>query len=492
VTATAFNEPWQKAWYHSKDDPYLFVTGVLGVPPFGAEGVDPADAMERWQDQFLRGFPTNTLHSVVSGHGVGKSTMIAWLTIWFVLTHYDAKCVVTANSQDQLRDNNWPEIKKWATKLPDALKDQLRVDEEKISLKAVPAMSFAVRRTASADRPEALQGIHAKHVLYLIDEASGIPDIVFEVAQGALSTDGAMAALFSNGTRASGFFYDTHHRHRSLWRTMVVNAEDVPRAQQSVRQYAETYGPASNKYGVRVQGKFPTQDDETVIALALVLEAKGRDVMISNEWPVWGVDVARFGDDSTTVAARQGNTLLTQYLREWKGLDHIQIAGRINEMYQRAPNHEKPKQIIVDTIGIGTGTYDMLKAPGSVTAEITTGCNVSEATTHSETEERVRDELWFAGREWFRNRQCSIQLIPHDPAAMLLLEKLIGELTGPTYDFTRLGKHKVESKADMKKRGIPSPNLADAFLNTFYAGKHIRDNPHRPRQRSGGTSWMAA
>lgn len=480
-------QPWQKAWLGAGNDPYLFVTQVLGVPPYGADG----EAMEKWQDEFLRGWQTSTLHSVVSGHGVGKSTMIAWLALWFVTTHYDAKCVITANSQDQLRDNNWPEIRKWAGRLPEPLREQLRIDEERMVLKACPEMSFAVRRTASKDRPEALQGIHAKHVLYLVDEASGIPDIVFEIAQGALSTAGATAALFGNGTRASGFFFDTHHKHRHLWRTMVVNAEHVPRARQSVEQYAATYGVGSNKYAVRVKGEFPSKDDETVIPRAHVLAAQTRRVKMSNVWPVWGVDVGRFGDDASTVVARQGNTILPAYMREWMGLDGAQVAGRIIKMYNEAPLHERPREIVVDVIGIGTSVYDILRLPGSPVRTIVRGCNVAESAAISELDHRLRDELWFRGRAWFAQLDCAIAPDPNPPQ-QALVEKLIGELVVPTYDFTALGKRIVESKADLKKRGVPSPNLADAFLLSLAAGIYPRENPHKRREAEEPVSWQAA
>ena len=473
-------------------NPYLFTTGVLGVPPYGAEGVDPSEAMERWQDEFLRAFPETPRHSVRSGHGVGKSTMIAWLALWFVLTHYDAKCVVTANSQDQLRDNNWPELRKWAAKLPEALRQQIQIDEERLFIKAAPEMSFAVRRTASKDRPEALQGIHAKHVLYLVDEASGIPDVVFDIAAGSLSTEGAMAALFSNPTRANGFFFSTHNELRSRWRCWHVSSETVRRATGHVEDFAIKYGRDSNSYRVRVLGEFPTNADETVIPRELVLSAKGRDVAVANVWPIWGVDVARFGDDTTTVVARQGNTLLTAYLREWRNLDGNQVAGRIIAMFNETPAHEKPRKIVVDTIGVGVSVYDILRQDGSPVREIVAGGNVAELNSISDDELRLRDAIWLEGRRWFEKRDCCLQVIPHAPEAMVLLEKLMGELTGPTFDFSPLGKRVVESKADMKKRGLKSPNVADGFLLTFLGGKHDRENPHRSRAPRGGTSWMAA
>jgi hypothetical protein len=148
--------------------------------------------------------------SIRSGHGVGKTTLEAWLILWFMLTRQNCKVPVAANSQDQLRDTIWPEIGKWHRQLPEPLKAMIDVQAERVVVVQDPEGAFAVRRTASKDNPEALQGFHAEHLLFLIDEASGIPDIVFEVGMGALSTPGAKVVMAGNPTRNSGFFYDTH------------------------------------------------------------------------------------------------------------------------------------------------------------------------------------------------------------------------------------------------------------------------------------------
>jgi hypothetical protein len=217
---------------------------------------------------------------------VGKTTLQAWL--WFLLTRQNCKIPVAANSQDQLRDTIWPEIAKWHRLLPDALKAMIDVQAERVVVVQDPEGAFAVRRTASKDNPEALQGFHAEHLLFLIDEASGIPDVVFEVGMGALSTRGAKVLMAGNPTRASGFFYDTHHSLRSRWHTMHVGCLDVPRAQGHIDDIRAKYGEGSNAWRVRVLGEFPTADDETVIPLELVLSAVERRVSSLSYYPVLG------------------------------------------------------------------------------------------------------------------------------------------------------------------------------------------------------------
>jgi phage terminase large subunit len=163
----------------SKSNPLLFVTDVLGATP------------EPWQAAALEAIGRHDRVSIRSGHGVGKTTLQARLVLWFLCTRQNCKIPVAANSQDQLRDTIWPEIAKWHRQLPDALKAMIDVQAERIVVVQDAEGAFAVRRTASKENPEALQGFHAEHLLFLIDEASGIPDVVFEVGIGALSTPGA-------------------------------------------------------------------------------------------------------------------------------------------------------------------------------------------------------------------------------------------------------------------------------------------------------------
>lgn len=476
---------WVKAWMASARNPYLFATGVLGFLPFGAPNPEGVHQLEKWQDEFLREFYTgpdgtpcaDPRHSVRAGHGVGKGVVIAILALWFPLTHHDSKAVLSGCSQDQLRDNNWPEIRKWYAHLPLELREQLQIDEERLFVKAAPEMAFVVRRTASAANPEALQGIHALHTMYLVDEASGIIDVVFEIAQGSLSTAGAVAVLFSNPTRRVGFFFDTHNKLRHRWRTWRVNCEDVPRARGHIQDVIDAYGKDSNKYRVRVLGEFPTSDDDVVMRLEIVEAARNRDVVPTESvLPYWGVDVGRFGDDSSALAKRKGNVLL-EPVAEWKNKDTMQTAGIIHRHWRDTPEHLRPAAIFVDVIGIGAGVVDRLKEMELPAV----GVNVAESASNDERYVRLRDELWFKGKEWFASKDCTI---PVD-------EKLVSELTTVTFDYASNGKLVVQSKKDMRKDGIASPNKADAFLLTFYMPDRRRARRDRYRPESSASSWAA-
>lgn len=460
---------WERAWLKSPNNPLLFVTDVLGARP------------EPWQAEALRNIATVDRVSIRAGHGVGKTTLLAWMTLWFMLTRMPFKIPITANSQDQLRDVVWAELRKWHARLPEPLRNEIDVAAERLSLKGAPEC-FAVARTASKDNPEALQGFHEDNLLFLIEEASGIDDIVFEVAQGALSTAGAKVLMFGNPTRTSGFFYDTHHGLRHRWKTMRVSSEDVPRARGHIDDIIAKYGKDSNAYRIRVLGEFPTTGDDAVIPLHLCEAATTRQIGTTHFRPVWGLDVARFGDDRTALAKRQGNTLL-EPIRSWRGKDTMQVAGLIVDEWKATQDNERPSEILVDVIGLGAGVVDRLNELGLPVR----GVNVAESASVSDRFMRRRDELWFAARDWLVAADCKL---PAD-------EPLIAELTGPKYTLTSNGKVKVEGKDEMKRRGMSSPDLADAFILTFAGGLDREDDEHvdRYRKRLYGQrsqSWMTA
>lgn len=461
------------AWIRSgtTNNPLQFVTETLGAVP------------EPWQIEALNRLATEDRISIRSGHGVGKTTFFAWVILWFISTRYPVKIGVIANTQDQLRDTIWPEIRKWRDRLPKIIREAIQVDAERVVLVEAPA-SFATARTASKDNPVALQGLHEEHMLILIDEASGVPDIVFEVGQGALSTPGAKIVMASNPTRSEGFFYDTHHALRDRWSCMHVSCEDVPRARGHIEDIVAKYGRDSNVYRVRVLGEFPVGEDDKVIPLHLCESAVHRTVKpIATLWPVWGVDVARFGDDRNALAKRQGNAQMGKVVT-WHGVDTMVTVGKIMAAYretqQVAPN-DLPSEILVDVIGYGAGVVDRLRELGLPVR----GINVAETPAVSERYNRLRDELWWKAREWLEARDS---VLADDPA-------LIAELTSPKYTMTSTGKIKVESKDEMKKRGQRSPDLADAFCLTLAGGLSQREehtlDPYR-RRRAGGGGYMSA
>jgi len=206
------------------------------------------------------------------------------------------------------------------------------------------------------------------------------------------------------------------------------------------------------EYPMTPEEAFQADTSETLIPVETVRQAVGRDVKPMSGRIIWGVDVARFGDDLSTLAKRRANWLL-EPVKSWKGKDGVQLAGLLYEEFRATPIAERPETIAVDVIGVGAGVVDNLRHMGLPVHAV----NVAEQPSSRDEFMRLRDELWWKAREWFAARDSRI---PDDGA-------LIAELTTVRYDFTTGGKRKVESKDEMKKRGLKSPDHADAFINTF-------------------------
>ena len=451
-----------------RSDPVLFVETVIGAKP------------QEWQRDALQAIATNDKLAIKSGHGVGKTAFEAWVSLWWLLTHYPCKIAVTANTAHQLNDVLWTEIDKWARQLPKGFRDLLEFKSDKISLSGA-SDSFAVARTSRRENPEALQGFHSENMLFICEEASGIPDVVFQVGEGSLSTKGAKVLMCGNPTRADGYFFDAFHSHREMWKCMTVRCEDAETVSETfIADMAAKYGEESNVYRVRVSGEFPTQSDDVLLPLHLVEDATRRQIeMAPTTQTVWGLDVSRYGGDRTALCKRQGNVVI-EPVKTWQNKDLMELAGIILSEYEATRYMDRPSAIYIDSIGIGAGLADRL-------AELdlpAIGIAVSESPSLKEKFVRLRDELFWKAREWFEGRDVAI---PHD-------ETLISEITAVRYKYQSSGKLKIESKDEMKRRGQRSPDVADAFVLTMaaeaatVAGHHSRWNSRASIQRD--LSWV--
>ena len=423
------------------NDPVLFVEEMLGAQPFD------------YQAEFLRALLDERKMSVKSGHGTGKSTTASWAMLWFMLLRYPCKVVVTAPTSSQLFDAMFAELKRWINELPKELQQLLNVKSDRVELVSAPAEAFISCRTARAETPEALAGVHSDNVLLIVDEASGVPEQVYEAAAGSMSGHNATTLMLSNPTRSSGTFFESHNRMANSWWTRTWSCKDSPLvSHEFVDEMELRYGPESNAYRVRVLGEFPLSDDNTIIPYHLVEAAQNRDVVVSDEaMIVWGLDVARFGSDATALCKRQG-PIVTE-LRSWRGLDLMQTTGRIVAEYEALAPSKRPAEILVDSIGVGSGVVDRLQELGLPVR----GVNVAESPSMGDTYMNLRSELWFKCKAWLEDRSCKL---PKD-------DQLIAELTAIRYSFTSSGKMKAESKDEMRKRGLGSPDLADALCLTM-------------------------
>ena len=258
----------------------------------------------------------------------------------------------------------------------------------------------------------------------------------------------ATTVLTGNPTRNTGFFYDTHNRLKENWHTMHVSCVDSNRVSDDfVNDMKNRYGEDSPAYHVRVLGNFPPSESDTVIPVSLIDHAMKNDVKIHEDTiSIWALDVARQGNDSSVLCKRQGPVI--HPLIVWNNLDLMQLTGAVKAEYDAASTSKKPVEIIVDSVGLGAGVLDRLRELGLPAR----GLNVSERSVQKDTYINLRAELWFKCKAWLEGMDVKI---PHD-------DRLWAELAAPRYHFTSSGKIQVESKEAMKKRGIHSPDRADA------------------------------
>jgi len=399
-----------------------------------------------------------------SGHGIGKSALIAMLTKWALDTCPDTRVIITANTEAQLRTKTAPELGKWS---------QLSLTSAWFRQSATAMNSTMAGRekswrcdlvTWSENNTEAFAGLHnqGKRIMLVFDEASGIADKVWEVALGAL-TDADTEIIwlaFGNPTHSTGAFRECFGRHRTLWQTAQIDARDVEGTNKAyLDELVRTFGEDSNVARVRVRGQFPSSSDMQFIGQRDIETALGREipVMAGGEPVVFGVDCARYGDDESVLAIRCGNDARSRAWQSWRATDAMQLAGDIAVAAQRW----QPDAIMVDAGNIGAAIVDRLRQlVGDVPvievwfggqgrdAELEPGIAVHTA--------NKRAEIWTRMRAWLRRGA-----IPDVP-------RLRDDLAGPTYGFaaddTRV---RLERKVDMKRRGLPSPDWADALACTF-------------------------
>lgn len=418
--------------------------------------------LEHWQEEVVDALDSGiTKISIRSGHGVGKTMLCAVLALHFLCFRDDVKIIVTAPSADQMKDGLIPEINKWKSRLPLWMAKSISATSERMERYPDNKNNFISFRTARKENPEALAGVHATHVLIIVDEASGVDEAIYETGQGALSTEGAIALLIGNPTNPSGFFHKTQTTLSNLWWTKRVACQDSTRVDPNyIINIARTYGVDSREYRVRVLGEFPDSGADAVVPRAFVEAAIDRDIEVVRGDIVWGVDPGR-GGDATGFIERSSNCVTEA--RELQYVDLMNTVGWIKNRYDKIPPMYKPQAIYVDSIGLGAGVADRLLELELPVIHV----NVGEAASMSDRFMNLRAEIWYEMREWLERRDCVIKSGEYT-------QKLLEELVSVNQKFTSLGKVQLESKMEMRKRGVPSPNLADALALTFCDDSAVR------------------
>lgn len=401
--------------------------------------------------------------AVASGHGIGKSALVAWVILWALCSHPQTKVTITANTGDQLRTKTWPEVSKWFNLM--LCRHWFRFEATSISA-TQPAYAKTWRcdaATWSENNTVAFQGLHnkGKRLVLIFDEASEIADKIWEVADGAMTDEDTeiVWAVFGNPTITTGRFRECFPggRFSKRWKANQIDSRTVPGTNKAeIAKWVEDWGEDSDFVRVRVRGQFPRGGSMQFIDAETVENACRREAVCHlRQALVMGVDVARFGGDQATIYFRRGLDARTIPPIKFRGVDLVTLAGKVAE--QAALNGARA--VFIDEGGMGAGVVDMVRKMllGVLVLGINNG-GKADRYTMGDSFPLTADkgaEMWASMREWLKTGAIS-----DDP-------ELRAELTGRQYGFNTHNAIQLERKEDMKKRGLSSPDNADGLALTF-------------------------
>jgi len=446
---------------------------VLWAFPWNEPGeLEDESGPEMWQREILIelgegliSFEQAVRLARTSGHGVGKSALVSWIILWAMSTFEDTMGVVTANTETQLKTKTWAQLAKWY---------RLFIGRDMFDLTATGLFSTDPEHEKtwrfdmvpwSERNTEAFAGLHnlGKRIVVIFDEASAIPDVIWEVTEGALTDKNTQIiwAAFGNPTRNKGRFRDCFRggRFAHRWRTAAIDSRLVKFTDKAqINEWIADYGEDSDFVRIRVKGMFPRVDAESFIPYSLAIEAVGRSIIPSLGEPlILGVDVARFGDDPSVIFPRRGRDGYTNPPEVLYGTSTMETASKVAASFLTL----RASVVMIDSGGVGGGVVDRLRVLRIPVMEVDfgskpDGTNSDDGTKYA----NKRAEIWGAVREWLK-----IGSIPERVHGLEVT--LIDELTAPKFGLNAMEEIQLESKKEMRKRGVKSPNLADALACTF-------------------------
>lgn len=420
--------------------------------------------------------------ATVSGRGPGKSALVAWLTLYQMSCQIGSTTIISANTDGQLTNKTFGEIGKWHTLainnywfdriqkaitpmpwLIDVMKKQLKIDSQ---------YYYARGELWNEDEPDSFAGAHNPNGMLLIfDEASGIPKPIWTVSEGFFTDISAYRFwfVFSNPRSNTGPFFSCFHEHRQYWYTRKIDSREVEGLDKGhLEAIVKKYGEDSDEARIEVKGEFPRQGDRQFISRGIVADACVRELEQYDDHAalLMGVDPARYGDDCTVIRFRRGRDARSIPAIKLKGADNMKVANTCAELIGKF----NPDAVFVDA-GSGAGIIDRLREMGYKVYEVWFG-SASEEPEYAD----HRTELWGRMRDWLAGAMI-------DPD-----QDLIDDFCGPEYEFMgREDKIKLESKEKMKKRGLSSPDNADALAVTFHAKVARKDQNTSARGQFGNT-----
>lgn len=480
-------------------DPLGFVRFAF---PWGEDGpLKDYDGPDEWQTEFLRSLGERVrerafdgIHAVpaireavASGHGIGKSTMAGWLVTWLMSTRPHSIGTVTANTLGQLKSKTWAAIQKWMNL--SITGHWFKITGVKIYALESPDTWFCSPQTCRENNSESFAGQHAANSTswYLLDEASSIPEKIWEVAEGGLTDGEPHIYAFGNATRSQGKFHRIcfgSERNRWSHRSIDSRTSALTNKRQ-IEEWIQDHGEDSDFVRVRVRGLPPSASDLQFIDTARVYAAQQREASHFPDDPLLvGVDIARGGGDHNVIRFRRGldaRSLPAIKIPGEQTRDSMRLVSILANILDTEYGGIKPTVMFLDATGIGGPIADRLKQLGRDNViEIQFGWACPEAHRYA----NMRAFMWARCKDWLTRGA-----IDADPQLEI-------DLTGPGYKHDKQDRVLLESKEDMKKRGLDSPDDGDALALTFAQPvAPLRDAAPAPEQDQfagyGGTGWMA-
>lgn len=501
-----------KSPYSAKDDQELMTLlwrpdlvddirkWVMAVYPWGKEGTPLHTFKEprKWQIELfeemtdhiranrlrmeLGEMPRVFQKAVCSGRGIGKSAFFAMANNWMLSTRLGSSCIMAANSEDQLKSKTWAEMGKWHTlginchwfeKLALSLRPMPWFDHAlKSQMKIDSTYYYSLAQLWSEEKPDAFAGAHNMAGIFVgFDEASGIPKGIWTVTEGFFTEPilDRYWIVFSNGRRNTGQFFECFHKDRDYWSTRNIDSRNVEGTDKNkLNEIVQKYGEDSDEARIEVKGQFPRQGDKQFISRDIVENAIIRELPEPSDLGaplIMGVDIARYGDDSTVIRFRQGRDARSLPHVKLKGADNMEVANTCAHLIDKFD----PDAVCID-LGNGAGVIDRLREMGYKVHEV----NFGKASPEDEFA-NFRTFIWSQMREWL-NGGC----IDDHP-------ELKADLASPEYKFQGgTDRLRLETKEELKKRGFHSPDHGDALACTFAVKVARRDRRASLKHRRGG------
>lgn len=461
----------------------------------GVISVDEAIAHAMAFDEDVEAAPV--LLARCSGHGIGKSACVGWILLWAISTLKGTKGVVTANTENQLKTKTWAEVAKWY---------RLFIGRSLFKMTATALFSADPEYERewridmvpwSEKNMEAFAGLHnqGKRIIVVFDEASSIHDLIWETTEGALTDKNTQIlwVCFGNPTKSSGRFRECFPggKFAKRWKSRAIDSREVSFSNKTqIANWIEDYGEDHDFIRVRVRGVFPRVDAASFISYEIAMEAAKRPVPEGNNSPViLGVDCARYGNDKSVIYPRKGRDGRSLPIRVFQGLSTLALTSEI----VRAFNELNATAICIDTGSFGAGIFDNLLAMGLPVYEVSFGSGDDHqsygAHTASEKYLNKRAAIYGATREWIKIG-CIPEQVP------MIEDSLPTEMSTPTFTYSKEDVIQIESKKDMKRRGVASPDVTDAlacslafaFLDEYV----VSDSSHSQDSYSEPSPYMDA